>query len=234
MSIYTHFLYCEIWPDHCFILSCSQQGNRGEIVKQKRNTQTIPGIDDLNVIDLILIDHNSIKECIEILIDSRNDKQKKMSIAKKFLNSVGVHSSVEKKTIYIPLEKNKSLHSNILEAKVEHEMIDRKVKSLKIKLSRTRLLSDEVEAELKVLADMVKHHLMEEESVVLPQIQELLDDETFNDLGRNFMKYRKFTAEELKDYPQLQDDLIEWKDSIQKVSNEFLVKMDRFMENLQH
>ena len=203
-------------------------------MKQKRNTQAIPGIYDLNVIDLILIDHNAIKSCIDTLSSQEVEKSKKIAAARIFLNAVSVHSSVEKKAIYLPLKSNKKLQSNILAAEVEHGIIDQKVKSLKIKLSKTRLLKDEVEAELKVLADLVRNHLIEEESVTLPLIREALTEEEFKELGKSFMKHRKFTTQELKDYPQLQDDLIQWKDSIQKVSNEFLIKMDKFMENLQH
>jgi hemerythrin-like domain-containing protein len=231
---YLHSLQLLIyWPPPCFYLIAQSKEWR-DSVKQKRNTQAIPEIYDLNVIDLILIDHNLIKSCVETLVSSEAEKSKKMSVARTFLNAMSIHSSVEKKVIYLPLKELPEIHSNILAAEVEHGMIDQKVKSLKIKLSRTRLLKDEVEAELKVLADLVRKHLMEEESVTLPLIQESLSIERFKELGRNYMKVRKFTADEIKDYPQLQDDLIQWKDSIQKVSNEFLVKMDKFMENLQH
>lgn len=204
-------------------------------MRQKKNiTQEIVGIQNLNVIDLILIDHRFLKECIEILTDGQSNKRKKLAVAKNFLNALATHSLVEKKSIYKPLEANEELHFNILEAEVEHEIIDQKVKSLQLKVSKSRSFIDEVEAEFKVLADLVKHHLMEEESEILPKMQAEIDDETLNEMGKSFMKLRKFTAKDLKDYPRLQDELIQWKDSIQKVSSEFLSKMDKFVENIQH
>ncbi len=202
--------------------------------KMTNKSKGLDGIQDLNVIDLILIDHRYIKECIEVFIDDQCDKRKKITIAKSFLDAVSTHSLAERKAIYAPLESNEELHFNILEAGIEHGIIDQKVKSLKLKLARTRILKDEVEAEFKVLADLLKHHIMEEESEILPKMQNEIEDEELRELGKSFMKLRKFTTKDLKDYPQLQDELIQWKDSIQKVSSEFLTKMDKFVENIQH
>ena len=192
------------------------------------------GIQEINVIDLILIDHRFIKECVEVMIDEKADKRKKMSLAKSFLDAVHIHSQTEKKAIYAPLVSNEELHFNILEAEIEHGIIDQKVRSIKAKLARARVLRDTHEAELKVLAELIKKHIIEEESEILPKMKEAVDDATLTDLGVNYMKLRKFSPRDLQDYPQLQDELIEWKDSIQKVSSEFLTKMDKFVENLQH
>jgi hemerythrin-like domain-containing protein len=211
-----------------------QQEERMYMKKKKKITQTNDVIQNLSVIDLILIDHRFIKECIEVLTDEKAEKKAKMAIAKDFLEAVANHSAAEKKAIYAPLEKNEELHFNILEAEVEHGVVDQKVKMIKTKLTNARVLKDEMEAELKVLAELVKHHIIEEESELLPKMNEVIDDESLRELGETFMKIRKFTATDFKDYPQLQDELIEWKDSIQKVSSEFLTKMDKFVENLQH
>lgn len=192
------------------------------------------GIQDINVIDLILIDHRFIKECIEVMIDEKADKRKKMSLAKSFLDAVHIHSQTEKKAIYAPLVSNEELHFNILEAEIEHGIIDQKIRSIKAKLARARVLRDNHEAELKVLAELLKKHIIEEESEILPKMKEAVDDATLSELGVHYMKLRKFSPRDLQDYPQLQDELIEWKDSIQKVSSEFLTKMDKFVENLQH
>jgi hemerythrin-like domain-containing protein len=183
---------------------------------------------------LTLIDHRYLKECIELYTDPAADKKLKLVSAKAFLEAVLKHSAAEQEAIYSRLEKNPDLHFNILEAEVEHAMIEKKVRSLKPRFNNTRYLRDEVEAELKVLADLLKHHIMEEESETLPKMYESLDDETLGDLGKAFMNIRKFSAQDLKDYPDLQDELIQWKDNIQKVSSEFLAKMDKFVENMQH
>jgi hypothetical protein len=204
------------------------------MVKKKKMTQSNDLIQNISVVDLILIDHRFIKESIEIFTDENAEKKEKMAIAKDFLEAVALHSAAEKKAIYAPLEKNEELHFNILEAEIEHGIVDQKVRALKIKVANSRVMKDELEAEFKVLAEMIKHHVIEEESELLPKMNEVIDDESLREMGENFMKLRKFSATDLKDYPQLQDELIQWKDSIQKVSSEFLTKMEKFVENLQH
>lgn len=191
-------------------------------------------IQELSVVDLILIDHRFLKECINILTNEDADKRMKLTVAKEFMDAVTLHSSVEKEAIYTPLEKIDELHFKILEAGIEHGIVDEKIKTLRMKVMQARSLRDELEAELKVLADLVKHHLMEEESELLPRMQKVMDEETLREMGVEFMKLRKFSAKDLRDYPHIQDELIQWKDSIQKVSSEFLTKMDKFVENLHH
>ncbi len=200
---------------------------------RKKMTDAVK-IQDISVIDLILIDHRFIKECIEILTDDDAEKRKKWSIAKNFLDAVHAHSLAEKRAIYAPLESNEELHFNILEAGIEHGIVDQKVRSLRTKLSKARSLKDDIEAELKVLSELVKHHIMEEESEMLPKIQKNVEAGALTEMGRQFMKLRKFTAKDIRNYPGLHDELIQWKDSIQKVSSEFLTKMDKFVENMHH
>ncbi len=188
----------------------------------------------LNVVDLILLDHKYLKACIEVLSDEDADKRKKFSMAKGFLDALSKHSPAEKKSVYAPLEKNEEFHFNVLEAEIEHGIVDKKVQFLKPRLARSKALKDETEAELKVLAELVRHHIQEEESEFLPKMKSELDDETLNEMGAGFMKIRKFTAKDLKDYPHLQDELIQWKDNVQKISSQFLTKMDKYVENLKH
>lgn len=191
-------------------------------------------IRELSVIDLILFDHRPIKEGVKILIDDDAEKEKKLFIARGFLDAVQMHSFAEKKSIYAKLEANEELHFNILEAEIEHGIVDKKVKVLKQKLARVRTLKDEVEAELKVLAELIKKHIMEEESEMLPKMREEVDEETLQELGQNFMKLRGLTHQQLSEYPILEDELINWKDSVQKISSQFLSKMDKYVENLKH
>lgn len=188
----------------------------------------------LTIVDLILIDHRQIKEYIDIFVDLNVDKRKKLSVAKSFLDIVSTHLKAESAAVYGSLKKIEFFRFSIMESLIEHEIIEQKVKKLKPPLAKARSLKDEVEAELKVLAELLRNHIMEEESVTLPKIKVALDNDLLRQMGLEFMKLRKFSAEDLKDYPQLQDELVQWKDSIQKVSSEFLSRMDKFVENLQH
>lgn len=200
----------------------------------QKKKQPDKSIQDISVIDLILIDHRFIKKCIEVFLDDNAEKRKKLLMAKDFLDAIQKHSLAERKAIYAPLEPHEELHFNILEAEIEHGMIDKKVKNLKAKIANARVLKDEVEVEFKVLAELLQNHLREEESEVLPKMQEELDEATLTQLGLDFMKLRRMSPKDIMDYPHLEDELIHWKDSVQKISSQFLTKMDKYVENLKH
>ena len=193
-----------------------------------------PLIRDINVIDLILIDHRFIKECVETLTHHDADKHLKLTVAKGFFEALQQHSDAERQVVYTKLESLENFHFNILEAQAEHANVDGMIKLLRPKTAHAKILRDELEAELKVLAELVKHHIKEEESELLPRMAEELDDETLRILGDEFMKTRKMTLHDLENYPQLQDELVSWKDDVQKVSSQFLSKMDKYVENLKH
>lgn len=191
-------------------------------------------IQDVSIIDLLLFDHQYIKKCIEVLRDEKKEKRQKLFVARGFLDAVQKHSLAERKAVYSVLESNEELHFTILEAEIEHGIIDQKVKAIKNKLTRVRTLKDEVEAELKVLAELLKNHLREEESEMFPKMQEAIDEETLREIGGDFMRLRKLTPKDLTEFPMLENELIQWKDSVQKISSQFLSKMDKYVENMRH
>lgn len=191
-------------------------------------------IRNINVIDMILIDHKFIKECIELFKNGEGDKQEKLDMARDFLEVLARHSEAEKKIVYGALENKPEFHFNILEAQIEHGIVDEKIKILKSRVSRTKKLNDEMGVELKVLAELVEHHLKDEESELLPKMSAEIDEEILEEMGQLFMTARQMTLKDLREYPQLQDELIQWKDNVQKVSSQFLSKMDKYVENLNH
>lgn len=198
-----------------------------------RKTQQIK-IRDINVIDMLLIDHRYLKECVEVFSHDNADKNKKLSLAKGFLEALEKHSAAEQEVVYAPLETEEEFHFNILEAEIEHRLVDEKVQMIFPQINRARVLKDETEAELKVLAELVKNHLKEEESELLPRMNEEIDEETLREMGHAFMEVRGLTPKDLRDYPHLQDELVSWKDDVQKISSQFLSKMDKYVENLKH
>lgn len=191
-------------------------------------------IRDMNVIDVILIDHRFLKECIALLIDAQSDKNQKLVVARNFLGILRKHLEAEEEILYSSLKSNEELHFNILEAQVEHGIIEEKVKWLKPRITQLKVLRDEIEAELKVLAELVKNHLKEEESELFLRIGEEVEEEVLREMGVRFMSMRKISARDLRDSPHLQDELINWKDEVQKVSSKFLSKMDKYVESLRH
>lgn len=180
-----------------------------------------------NVIDVLLLDHRYLKECIKCLKDDDEDKKIKLKYGKTFLDALHKHSEAEKKAVYAPLVKIKDLKFEIMEGQVEHGIIDAKVKMLIPKLTGLRHLSEELEVELKVLAELVDRHLKEEEDVMLPKIKKDLDKTILNEMGFQFMKIRNFTTKDLKNYPKLQQEVSGLRKLGHRISGNFIAKVQK-------
>jgi hemerythrin-like domain-containing protein len=190
--------------------------------------------DKFNIVDILLLDHRYLKKCIEILKDENADKKDKLKYGRSFLDTLKHHSEAEKKTVYTPLKDLEVVHSNILEGEIEHAIADAKVRALIPKLSHARSLSEELQAELKVLAELVEHHVKEEEREMIPKFRKELDSEILNQIGWEFMKLRGFTAKDLQDYPDLQEEITQWKGGSHRVSSLFLNNVHQHVNNMTH
>lgn len=175
-------------------------------VHKNDQRQQIIANNHFNIVEILKLDHSYLKECIEVLTDEDENKKAKYKHAKGFLDALKKHSLAEKKVVYSPLEKVEEFRGRILESEIEHGIVDAKVKSLIPKIAAMRLLNDEMEAEMKVLADIVLHHVEEEEDELLPQMTEEISSEILNEMGYQFMLLRQFTDKDLLDVPELKEE----------------------------
>lgn len=169
--------------------------------------ESIASNDHFNIIEILLLDHNYLKDCIDVLKDEEEDPKVKMKYAKGFLDALEKHSTGEKKALYAPLQEVDDLRSHILESIIEHGIVDDKVKKLSKKLNSARSIDEEMEAELKVLAELVEHHVEEEEDELFPKMRKDIDAEILNQMGYQFLVLRQFTEKDLQDSPELQDEM---------------------------
>lgn len=187
-----------------------------------------------NIVDVLLMDHRYLKDCIKYLKDDDEDKKVKLKHAKTFLDALHKHSEAEKKAVYAPCLKVKDLKMEILEGQVEHGIIDAKVKMLIPKMTGLRTLSDELEVELKVLADLVERHLKEEEEQTFPKMKKDLDKTILNEMGFQFMKLRSFTVKDLRDYPKLQKEVSGIRKLGHRISGNFIAKVQKHVTPAAH
>lgn len=187
-----------------------------------------------NITEILTMDHRYLKSCIKYLKDDDADKKTKLKYAKTFLDALHKHSEAEKKAVYAPLVKIEDLKKIILEGQIEHGITDAKVKMLTLKLTGLRSLSDELEMELKVLAELVEHHIEEEEDEMFPKIRKDLDKTILNEMGFQFMKLRGFTAKDLKDYPRLQKEVSGLRKFGHRLSSNFIAKVQKHTTKAAH
>lgn len=200
--------------------------------RNQRNTP--PFIQDVSIIDLLILDHQVLKDSCEVIQDKEADRNGVVATGRRFLEALRIHSEAEKKTLYRELESNPEIHFNILEAEAEHRIIDQRVRSLIPKLKNLRNISEKTIADLQALAEVVQHHLLEEEGELFFRINEEVEEAALIDLGEEFMKLRRFTTEELSNFPILEDELLHWKDNLQKMQARYFTQIDREVQRLKH
>lgn len=191
------------------------------------NMEEVTTNNKFNIVDILLLDHKYLKECIKVLKDNDEDKRTKLKIAKCFLDAVHKHSEAEKRSVYAPLLKVQDLRREMIEGEIEHGIIDSKVKMLTAKLTGLRTLGEELEIEMKVVAELLEHHIKEEEGGVFPKMKKDLDKTILNEMGFQFMKLRNFSEKDLRHYPKLQQEVTGLKKLGHRISGNFIARVQK-------
>ena len=193
-----------------------------------------------NIIDILLIDHAYLKECIAVLTNDYAHKNEKTFYARTFLDTLKKHSQAEEKTVYESLSEMEDLRKIILEGEAEHGMARFKYEALIPRLEKMKILDDTTEAEVKVLAELIEHHIDDEEAELFPRMRFNLDSGILNEIGFQYMILRQFTPQDLRDYPGLQSqiyqstftELKKSRKNIYQWSGHFIKKVNRYISSL--
>lgn len=140
---------------------------------------------------LILRDHQSMKDCLQKLKSEDASPREKFLCAKEFLFSLQNHLYAEERTIYRRLLISDRFHKRVLKNLEEHDVLQSRLKDVMPKLLRARQLTEELEARLAVIAEIVELHFQEEEQRLLPFIDKLLTESESAELSG---KYVQLTA----------------------------------------
>ena len=186
------------------------------------------------------MDHAYLKECISVLTNDYAHKNEKIFFARTFLDTLKKHSESEEKTVYESLSEMDDLRKLILEGEAEHGMARFKYETLIPRLQKMKTLDDSTEAEIKVLAELIEHHIDEEESELFPRMRQGLDSGILNEIGFQFIILRKFTPQDLKDHPKLQAQIYQKtfydskkpRKNIYQWSGNFVKKVNRYISSL--
>ncbi|TDP55314.1 hemerythrin-like domain-containing protein [Bacteriovorax stolpii] len=186
-----------------------------------------------NIVGILLIDHAYLRECIEVILNDEADKHQKLFFARTFLDTLTKHSAAEEKTVYDSLIDMDELHAKVLECEVEHAIVERMISTLWPRMARLKDLDDVTEAEIRTLAKIVRNHIDEEERTLFPLIKENLDQSILNEIGFQFMILRRFTPQDLENYPELQKEIYynscNSKRNIYQWSGDFVKKVNRYI-----
>ncbi len=153
------------------------------------------------IISLILADHKPLKHLIKTMKSERAEDSEKIQAFKEFAKLLTVHAKAEEEALYTYMKKVKDLREHGFEGQVEHNLADQVVEEAKRATEKDLKL-----AQIKVLAELVEHHIEEEEEDMLPEFRKESILEDREDIGRHYLELKeKLEAEGSDDAPREKD-----------------------------
>lgn len=127
----------------------------------------------MDIITVLKEDHRNVEDLFKQLESSSDRAVKtKEKLFSQLMSELTLHAAAEERILYPLVEQLRDLRSEALEAYEEHRLITQ----LLAELSAIECGCEQWAAKLKVLKDMIEHHVLEEET------------EMFNDLKARFPK----------------------------------------------
>lgn len=145
--------------------------------------------------DVLMKDHDEVKDLFEKLMESSPGAEKtREKLFSQLEKELVPHLKAEEIAFYPFLMENKETKIMALEAVEEHaltELVLNQMKKLSVK-------NDVWTAKLKVLKDMVEHHIEEEEEELFEAAEEALEENAFKQVMQSFQKEKEKIKAELK------------------------------------
>lgn len=143
-------------------------------------------LQDLDIINLIKEDHKPLKELIKVLKDSEKELDERQEAFAEFAPLLISHAKPEEQVLYMFMKNNGSdLREDGFEGDVEHQLADQMVEEI----MRTED-EDLWSARVKVLAELVEHHIEEEEEDMLPEFESEVELAERAKLGDQFLEFK--------------------------------------------
>ncbi|AZD08611.1 Repair of Iron Centers di-iron protein [Pseudomonas chlororaphis] len=137
----------------------------------------------MNAIDLLLADHERVKAILTQLSEStERGIKKRTDLLNKLEMEIAVHTQLEEQILYPAFKKAGGKEQQVMyyEAKEEHRTVDSLVLP---DLKATDPSAPEFAGRVKVVKELLEHHIEEEESTMFPQARKLLGKAALEQLG---------------------------------------------------
>ena len=126
-----------------------------------------------DILSTIVDHHNVLRESIEVLKqDDATPAQKKKHLGQ-FIQVLQMHAHAEQETLYACIREIDGLKPFALEGQEEHDIAESLLMQLQA-MNFENDWNDEVASKAKVLAELVEHHIDEEEKEFFPEIRKYM------------------------------------------------------------
>lgn len=138
-----------------------------------------------DIIEVLLEDHKPLKNLIKTMKDSDIPFKERKAIFDEFAMTLIAHAKPEEEVLYAVMKEKESLREEAFEGDVEHGIADQLVEEIK------RTTDEDVcGARIKVLAELVEHHIEEEEEELLPLFKKKSTTQERATLGNEFLRLK--------------------------------------------
>lgn len=138
----------------------------------------------MNAIDLLQQDHTRVKAILAQLSEStERGIKKRTALLEKLEQEITIHTQLEEKILYPAFKAQGGKEQDVLyfEAKEEHRTVDSLVLP---DLKKTDPGSIAFAGRVKVVKELLEHHIEEEEKEMFPQAKKLLGKAKLEELGQ--------------------------------------------------
>jgi hemerythrin-like domain-containing protein len=137
----------------------------------------------MTILNLLKEDHAEVKDLLEQMCDTTERAAKKrQQLFEQMKTALMAHSHAEDATFYQPLLKDGDDPDALLEAEVEHQVVER----LLMDIEQTEPTDEKWLAKVTVLKELIEHHVEEEESEIFKEARKTFDKKELDAMGERF------------------------------------------------
>jgi len=155
----------------------------------------------MNAIDLLKADHERVKALLTQLSEStERGVKKRTELLAKLEMEISLHTKLEEEILYPAFRKAGGKEQDIMyhEAKEEHRTVDSLVLP---DLKQTEPSTTEFSGRVKVVKELLEHHIEEEETEMFPQAKKLLGKALLEELGEQMQAMKAAHKKGMADKP---------------------------------
>ncbi len=142
----------------------------------------------MSILDILKEDHDKVKIIVkkaEELLSKypKVNEQEEIELMKKLIKELEPHAKAEEKIFYKALLDKSDQSLNPYEGVEEHKLAMQLLKTLQ----KDNLDKNQRSAKIKVLTEMLLHHIREEESKYFTQAKKLFTEDELKTMGKKFL-----------------------------------------------
>ena len=166
--------------------SAERKSTRAQTANRKKDQQQV------NAFDLLEQDHREVEEWFDEYDELKNNHEnRKAELAEKICLALKVHAQLEEEIFY-PRAREATKDDDLIdESLVEHAT----VKNLISEIEEMEAGEELYDAKIRVLGEMVKHHIREEEEELFPELQSAKMD--LDELGKELAQHKEELMSEM-------------------------------------